>query len=68
MRLDQVALAVPPVYRAAPTDPAAPLLTRRPLGGQILAVVLENGRVAGLVTIEDLQRAVRRARLTTASA
>ena len=68
VRLDQVALAVPPVYRAAPTDPAAPLITRRPLGGQILAVVLENGRVAGLVTVEGVRRALRRARLTTTGA
>ena len=59
LRLDQVALAVPPPYLAAPTDPAAPLLARRPLGGEVLAVVLADGRIAGMVTISDLRQAVR---------
>ena len=59
LRLDQVALAVPSLYLAAPTDPAAPLLARRPLGGQVLAVVLADGRIAGMVTISDLRQAVR---------
>ena len=59
LRLDQVALAVPPGYRAAPDDPAGPLITRQRLGGQVAAVVLDGGRVTGLVTIGDLQRALR---------
>ena len=59
LRLDQVALAVPPGYRAAPDDPAGPLLTRRPLGGEVAAVVLGGGRVMGLVMVSDLQRALR---------
>ena len=59
LRLDQVALAVPPPYLAAPTDPAASLLARRPLGGEVLAVVLADGRIAGMVTISDLRQAVR---------
>ena len=58
LRLDQVALAVPPGYRAAPDDPAGPLLTRRPLGGQVAAVVLDGGRVTGLVTVGDMRRAL----------
>jgi CBS domain-containing protein len=66
LRLDQVALAVPPDYRAAPDDPAGPLLTRRPLGGQVAAVVHDGGRVMGLVTIGDLQRALRRRTLAGA--
>jgi hypothetical protein len=37
----------------------APLLTRRPLGGQVAAVVLAGGRVMGLVMVSDLQRALR---------
>ena len=40
VRLDRVALAVPRSYLAAPEDPAGPLLARRPLGGEVLAVVL----------------------------
>jgi Zn-dependent protease len=59
LRLDQVALAVPPSYRAAPDDPAGPLLTRRPLGGEVAAVVLADDQVMGLVTVSDLQRALR---------
>jgi Zn-dependent protease len=59
LRLDQVALAVPPSYRAAPDDQAGPLLTRRPLGGQVAAVVLDGGHVMGLVTIGDLRRALQ---------
>jgi CBS domain-containing protein len=59
LRLDQVALAVPPGYLAAPDDPAGPLLIRRPLGGQVAAVVLDGGRVTGLVTVGDLQRALQ---------
>ncbi len=59
LRLDQVALAVPPSYRAAPDDPAGPLLTRRPLGGEVAAVVLTGGQVTGMVTISDLRQALR---------
>jgi Zn-dependent protease len=63
LRLDQVALAVPPPYLAAPEDPAGPLLTRRPLGGEVMAVVLAGGQVVGIVTVGDLRQAVRRHRL-----
>jgi len=59
LRLDQVALAVPASYHAAPGDPAGPLLTRHPLGGEVAAVVLDGGRVTGLVTVGDLRRALR---------
>jgi Zn-dependent protease len=66
-RLGQISLAVPPAYRAAPGDPAAPLASRTPLGGEIAAVVLDQGRVIGMVAVSDLQQAVlRRQRLTTA--
>lgn len=63
LHLNRVALSVPPGYLAAPDDPAGPLLTRPPLGGEVAAVVLEHGRVTGLVTAGDLAHAVRRARL-----
>lgn len=59
LRLDQLALPVPPEYRAAPDDPASALLGRRPIGGEVLAVVLADGKVTGLVTVADLQQAVR---------
>lgn len=58
LRLDQVAMNVPPGYRAAPDDPVGPLLARRPLGGEVVAVVLTDGRVVGLVTISDLRQAL----------
>ena len=66
LRLDQVALPVPARYQAAPGDPAGPLLGRRPLGGQVVAVVLADGQVVGLVTVTDLRQAVRWNRLTAA--
>ena len=66
LRLDQVALAVPPAYLAAPGDPAGPLLGRRPLGGIVVAVVLADDRVVGLVTVADLLVAARQHRLAEA--
>ena len=65
LRLDQIALPVPPGYRAAPDDPAAPLASRTPLGGEVAAVVLAEGRVTGMVTVSDLERALRQRSLTT---
>lgn len=60
IRLDRVALAVPPSYLAAPEDPAAPLLARRSLGGEVLAIVLQERQIVGMVTVSDLRQAVRR--------
>ncbi|MGE5292044.1 MAG: site-2 protease family protein [Micromonosporaceae bacterium] len=62
-RLEQIAMDVPPLYRAAPEDPATSLLSRVPLGGELAAVVLSGGRVVGIVTSEDLRRALRMAPL-----
>jgi len=59
LRIDQVALAVPLSYRAAPGDPAGPPAGRRPLGGVVVAVMLADGRVTGLVTVADLRSAAR---------
>ena len=64
LRLDQIAVPVPPGYRAAPDDLAAPLAGRAPLGGEVAAVVLADGHVTGMVTVSDLQQALRRRRLT----
>ncbi len=64
LRVDQVAMAVPAGYRAALDDRAGPLLARRPLGGEVAAVVLADGRVTGLVTASDLRQAVRWRALT----
>jgi len=65
-RLRQLALPVPPGYLAAPGDPAASLLTRRPLAGELVAVVMAGHRVAGMVTNADLQRELRWRSLTSA--
>jgi Zn-dependent protease len=59
-RLDQVMAAIPPAYVAAPDDPAAPLLSRPPLAGDLAAIVVSGGRIAGLVTLTRLRQIVRR--------
>ena len=61
--LGQVMLPVPAEYLAGPDDPAAPLLARRPLAGELSAIVTDEGRIVGLVTVENLRRVVRRAAL-----
>ena len=66
-RLGQVATPVPSAYIADPGSPASSLLGRRPLRGQLLAVVVEDRRVTGLVTTEELRLALLRARLRTSS-
>jgi Zn-dependent protease/CBS domain-containing protein len=63
LRVKRTATAVPAAYVAAPGDPAGPLPRRPPLGGEVVAVVLDQGRVVGLVTTGDLHEAVRQARL-----
>jgi len=63
LRLDQIAVPVPPPYLAAPEDEAARLLTRPPLAGVVAAVVLDGGRVTGIVTADDLTWIIRRSRL-----
>lgn len=67
-RLDQIATPVPSEYLAEPGDPAAPLLARRPLGGEIAAVVLTQDLVVGVVRAADLQRVLRWRSLTGAGA
>ena len=50
--------------RIGPAGPAI-LRARSPLRGQLLAVVVEDRRVTGLVTTEELRLALLRARLRT---
>src|SRR5205807_2788195 len=64
-RLGQIAAPVPPAYTADPGSPAGSLLGRPPLRGQLLAVVVEDRRVTGLVTTDELRLALLRARLRT---
>jgi Zn-dependent protease len=62
-RLEEVAVAVPPDYLARPDDQASRLLTRPPLDRQLAAVVTDEGRIVGLVTIENLRQVIQRAQL-----
>ncbi len=62
--LGQIMLPVPPAYLAGPDDPAASLLGRRPLAGELAAVVTDGGHIIGLVTVDSLRRAIKRARLS----
>jgi hypothetical protein len=43
LRIERAAIAVPATYQAAPGDPAGPLLARPPVGGEVAAVVLDQG-------------------------
>jgi Zn-dependent protease len=62
-RIDSVAVPLPDDYLAAPEDPAAPLAARMPLAGTVLAVVVADRRVVGMVTTDDLGRLVQQSRL-----
>ena len=62
-RLAQVARPVPPAYLAQPDDPAPPLLSRPPLDRELAAVVVTEGRIVGLVTVENLRQIIQRAQL-----
>lgn len=66
-RVDSVAFTLPPDYVADPDAPVSSLVGRLPLGGELLAVVVTEGRVAGMVTVEDLGRLVRQSMLRTKS-
>jgi Zn-dependent protease len=56
-RVEQVALRVPEEYLAAPDDSARLLAARSPLGGEVVAVVLDHGRIVGMVTTADMHQA-----------
>ena len=62
LRISRVALPVPPAYLARPDDPAGPLFARPLLAGDLAAVVVDEGRVVGIVTAADIGQAARRRR------
>jgi Zn-dependent protease len=62
-RLDAIAMPLPREYIAGPSDPAPALFERRPLAGELVAVVVADGRVHGMVTAEDLRRLLRQSSL-----
>jgi hypothetical protein len=45
---------------ASPEDPAAPLLSRPPLAGDLTAIVISDGRITGIVMVTRLRQIVRR--------
>jgi Zn-dependent protease len=57
--LGDLAVPVPEEYLADPADPAAPLLSHDPLGGEVVAVVEDGGHITGLVTAENMRQALR---------
>ena len=62
-RVGSVALPLPPEYALSPDAPASSLLNRPPIAGALVAVVVADGRVEGMVTVEDLTRLVRQSAL-----
>jgi Zn-dependent protease len=63
MRLDTAQLPVSEDHLSGPDDLVTELLDRRPLAGQLVSVVTEDGRASGMVTVQDLTRAVQHGRL-----
>jgi CBS domain-containing protein len=60
-RLGQVLTPLSPAYICRPDALASSLLGRAPLRGQVLAVVVDDGQVIGLVTTAELRLAMLRA-------
>jgi len=58
--LGQILTPVPPTYVAAPDDPAAPLLGHPPLADDLAAIVISDGRIAGIVTVTRLRQIIHR--------
>lgn len=68
VRLQRLMVPVPEEYLVHPADPAAQVLTREPLGGEILAVVEDDRRIVGVVTTGNLRQALRWRRLAAPAA
>ncbi|MCW2901424.1 MAG: site-2 protease family protein [Streptosporangiaceae bacterium] len=67
-RLSEMQLPLSAEHLSAPDDLITDLLNRRPLAGELVSVVTEDGRVTGMVTVQDLTRAVQRGRLRSGRA
>ena len=66
-RLGEIAVPVPASYLAGPDTDAGSLVKQQPLRGELLAAVLENQLVTGLVTVDELRRAMLRSQLVTST-
>lgn len=62
-RVADLARPIPRSGLVGPDEEAAVLLTKPTLPGRVVAVVTDEGRVVGLVTGEDVNRALRQAML-----
>ncbi|GAA4076820.1 site-2 protease family protein [Actinomadura miaoliensis] len=61
--LREIAVALAPDHVVEPDDPVFPLLKRPPVARELVAVVVEGGRLVGMVTGDDLTRLLRHSRL-----
>lgn len=61
--LGRIAARLPSTHLRNADAPVLDLLDLRPVAGELLAVVLDEGRLIGMVTVTDLTRAVRRSGL-----
>ncbi len=66
-RLSEIAVPVPAAYIAAPGTDADSLLKQPPLRGELLAAVMDDHLVTGLVTVDELRLAMVRAQLVAST-
>lgn len=59
-RLRDIAVPLPERNLCTPEDPAAQVMMRTPVAGRLIAVVMDGGRLVGMVTTDDLQRTMQR--------
>ncbi|HEX6326191.1 MAG TPA: site-2 protease family protein [Jiangellaceae bacterium] len=62
-RVDKVAVRVPPEHVLGPDDPATVVLERPALGREVIGLVVDAGRVVGMLTTLDVARLMRQAQL-----
>jgi Zn-dependent protease len=62
-RVDKVAVRVPPEHVFGPDDPATVVLERPALGREVIGLVVDAGRVVGMLTTLDVARLMRQAQL-----
>lgn len=62
-RVDKIAVRVPVDHVFGPDDPATALLERPALGREVVGLVVDAGRVVGMLTTMDVARLVRQAGL-----
>lgn len=58
-RVGTIALGLPGEYLGTPDTPVASFLDRAPLAGVLVAVVVDTGVIAGIITVDDLRRLVQ---------